>query len=132
MRVCTGECKRTRTVYELSGEEINRNYTRGSKEILPAPSLKISCCLCPGELGPTTWVQISHPCSASGPSACLLKTWLFQSQSQEDKAPIHPAGLEILLQNSFNCKRLLPSTLCIFSNFRHKQRRSPTWQLSPS
>ena len=32
---CIGECKRTRTVYELPGEEINRNYTRGSKGILP-------------------------------------------------------------------------------------------------
>lgn len=25
-------------------------------------------------------------------------------------------------------KRLLASTLCIFSNFRHKQQRGPTWQ----
>ena len=57
-----------------------------------------------------------------------LEMWLFQSQKPEDKAPIHPAGFEILLRNSFNCKRLLPSTLCIFSNFRHKQQRSPAWQ----
>lgn len=57
-----------------------------------------------------------------------LEMWPFQSQKPEHKAPIHPAGFEILLLNSFKCKRLLLSTLCIFSNFRHKQQRGLAWQ----
>ena len=51
--------------------EITLEGQRGSSP--STPSLKISCCLCPGELGPTTCPNLTPVrfFPVSGPSACL-------------------------------------------------------------